>query len=233
MNIENWIQILMLFVTTIAVIIALFQDKINNYLNRPKAVIENHNIAGELTTYHKTIDPFEHIRSKLQHRRGILSMDYDAYYYRLKVVNKRRVGIVKNCFVNLVGITRINESGSEYRREIVPCSYVWAPAELDKSFEDISTYKIFGFIKIIDYKSKIEEPNEVEPTIRGIPHNFKGMLSEPGKIIYHLKIEAEGLKDETIYKYQVDWDGQFSDKKEEMENHLKVNFVGKYTMKNS
>lgn len=200
-------DILLVFFTGAAVFVAIFQDWIKNWLFKRKAVIEIHNKKGEKTKYNNNE-----------------SDDYYVYYYHLRVRNKSLFGQLKHCYVNLIAYEIYEDNKWHMTYQYVPPKFVWSPREDNVITQNVTTYAVFDFMRIEN------DPNQqyprVEPLLQSYPTLFNGCILARSKAKYYLKVEAEMLRESEIYVFQVSWDGEISKKRDQMQKHLQIKYIG-------
>lgn len=132
-NIAQWLSIL---ITLLAVIVALFQEKIKQYFNKPDFDINIDDKKGE-----KTIGYDEK------------GNELNLTYYHIFVINNKPKIKIENCKIQIIEIVKIiNDVKSNEKITWLPYLF-WAPREKNKTEIDIY-YRDIADIGYYDHKKK-------------------------------------------------------------------------------
>ena len=195
--------------TILVAIMAIWGQWLRAKFLGPKLKLVPHNLGGRLTTVTK----FN------QKTREIINR-YNAIYYHLRVENSRRWVTAKNCRVILRQLHRRGPDGEFHPTPlIVPLQYVWSPAEWAPSFQTVSDYEI------LDFGCISKESGKFEPTFYVTSANFKGFVGKNESVRYSLSIVADNYVSPKFQIFEVSWNGQWSEKLDEMERNLPIKEV--------
>ena len=98
----------------------------------------------------------------------------------------------------------------------MPLQYIWSPAEFSP------TMKAIVRDAILDFGRVIEGDEFFSPTLYAISKNFRGFVRAADAVRFGLQIVAENFQSAELQIFEVAWNGQWSDKLDEMEAHLRI-----------
>ncbi len=194
-----FLQVIAAYLTafgTIAVaVLAIWGDYFRHRWVPPKLAVELDNPRGDLNRW---------------------ANGMRVIYYHLKVTNKRKWSVARNCRVLLKQISRRGPDG-EFRRLpfYVPRQFMWGPSESTSTVIDLSDEQLldFGFINE-------GEGQKFQPTLYSIPNLFEGYVGPNESVRYSLEIVADGFKGKEYRVFEVAWNGKWTDNLDEMAKDL-------------
>lgn len=185
---------------TVAVaIMAIWGDKIRDFIAGPYLVVEPRNFRGELTKYND---------------------GRPAIFYHLSVKNKRHWSPARNVRVLLIGILKKKADGSFYRvNTFVPQQLTWSPSESHQLFPTICKEDIVDFGRVV--------PGDFRICIYTTPNNFEGYIETNSTIRVELAIVADNFYSRKHDIFEISWDGTWTEDLEEMATHLVIKQIKK------
>jgi hypothetical protein len=143
-----------------------------------------------------------------------------VYFYHLRVVNDRPWAVAKNCRVFLRALyKRCPDQQFHPLPFAVPLQYVWSPAETTPTVLNISKDQVLDFGRLP------EDADRFTPVLYSYSNNFQGYLGAGEAIRYALEVVGDGFGWRRYQVFEVAWDGQWYDSKEEMSRHLVIKEV--------
>jgi len=178
-------------------VVAVWGDYLRHKFAGPKLSIELRNPRGDLN---RTI-----AGTKLIH-------------YHLRVMNKRKWSVAKNCRVLLKQISRQGPDGNFQPIPFnVPRQFIWAPAESTPSLIDLSGEHLLDFGLISEAEGQL-----FQPTLYSYPNNFQGSVGANEAVKYSLEVVADGFNSKEYHVFEVAWKGKWSDNLDDMARNLVV-----------
>jgi len=194
---EQWsifINVLIAIGTISAVIVALFGNRIQNKIFRPKLSVVVLDGKGDLTKF---------------------TNGSRVIYYHLRFINEKKSVTIKNCKVYLKKILKRGADNNYHNVPLpVPTKFCWAGRSDKNETVDIVTEQVldFGFI--------IENDIEFKPVVEPIFNNFKGFLKQGESIRYQLEIIADNYRPKGLITIETSWNGNWSDNLSIMESNF-------------
>lgn len=185
-------------VTFLAVIVAIWGERLRQLWTQPKLRISLSDTQGSLTT-------------RADGRKG--------RYYSLRVTNKRRSSPANNVRVLLTGIRKKRPDGN-WRpvRFSAPVHVTWKWPNTTPPYTTIGPDEMSTFGFILEDAERFElqlywQPNNLDPTFAP---------NEPVRLLF--KAVSDTVESNSLV-VQVAWDGEWKEGSEEMKQHLVVNEV--------
>lgn len=185
-------------VGTIAVaVLAIWGDRITDFLNPAKARIVLHNIDGR--------------------KEGGPTQGGTVITYHLKVVNTTRWKTLQNCRVLLTDVLRKGADGRFYADLCpVPRQFVWAPSELAPIAVSFSKEHIF------DFGALWFKDAQFRPALYAQGGKFDANIGAGQILRYRLQIVADNFSRHAGQVFEVSFDGICSEEMPEMKRHLVI-----------
>ncbi len=140
-----------------------------------------------------------------------------AWFYHLKVVNKRRWRTPRNCRVLIRAVGRQMTNGDfQHIPVVVPMQYAWAPLEVTPIQVDIHD------MQMLDFGILAEGSDVFSPRFYWRSGSFQGDVRAGEVVRYFLQIVSDGFVSKDFHIFEVAWDGQWSDNQHNMLSHLVI-----------
>ncbi len=148
-----------------------------------------------------------------------------AWYFGLDLVNLRTWRRATNCRVLLAAMYRVQENGALQRESMsVPLQYQWALPQVNPALLTISLRRHamdFGVLA----KAEDGNCNPFTPCLYVTTFNFKATVSKDERAWYFLEVAADDMVAQQPQVFEVHWDGEWSDKADEIGKHLAIREV--------
>jgi hypothetical protein len=194
-------QILSAIATLLAVIVALFGDRLRYLFDPHKLRITLGNVEGSTAAIYV-----------LDHVTNTATLQTPGIWYHIRVETRARWRPVTEVYIFLLSIEVPDAAGVFQRVEHEASALGWR--------NDPSTPpKKVGYPAECDLCHVLKEPREM----RIGPAINKGPILIRGSAKMRLTLKARGLEaDSNTLRVEVSWDGQWSDDRAEMRRHLVV-----------
>jgi len=194
-------QVFIAIGTVAIAILAIWGEKIRNWIAAPRLELKLHNARGDLTT-------------RQDGSRTI--------YYHIRIENKRQWRPAKRVRIVCNAIAKKRADGS-FKPEslIVPVQLTWAFPTFHELLPNIVRDDIcdLGFVD--------ENTGEFKLSLYIYPSNFRGSISANQTIRISLIASADNFVSKSPYVLEIFWDGNWSSDLEEMQNHIVIKEVVK------
>jgi hypothetical protein len=214
---EQWIQIGAAGATFLAVLVALFQEKIRDYFNRAEL---------QITIPH--IRPHSH-KIKIiagQYSGGLIT---DEVIYVRILIEHLKGDAAENVEVMLTQCWEYNQAGeSKPRENFLPMNLVWShfqpPQHTIRVPSGLFRHCDLGYLKRHGGSTRFKFDTIVQPNEVGDAQTWPNMVG-PGK--YEIELQTSGDNTRTVTKrWLIEIDGNWDDAEERMlQNHLKITEV--------
>ena len=202
--IETIIAAFAAFGTVAVAVLAIWGDWFRSKLAPGKLLIEAHNLVGDLT----------HLSSP---DGTPIPPPNSAYFYHLRVENKRLWISAKNCRVLLKAMSKRGPDNIFHPIPMsVPLQFVWAPAEM------MPTVVSIQHEQILDFGVVTEGDKVFMPKLYSYSNNFRGFIGSNEAIRYSLQIVSDSFVSERFQVFEVAYDGAWSPVATEMQTHLVI-----------
>jgi hypothetical protein len=190
---------------TIAVaVLAIWGDWVRAKLAPARLTIEPHTLTGDSAQVIRQAD-------------GGIQRREQAYFYHLKIVNKRPWITPRNCRVLLKAMTKRGPDQLFHPIPMsVPGQYVWAPSEITPPVVSIE------YEQILDFGRIVEGDPVFMPVLYSYSFNFQGGVHSGEAIRYSLQIVSDKFVSRNYQVFEVSWDGAWSSNREQMQAHLVI-----------
>lgn len=188
------------FGTLLLAVLAIWGDRIKDWLFGPRLEISLVDPCGD--------------RTRRNNGR-------DVFYYHLRVKNRRRA-VAKSVQVLLQAMSRRIPDGTFVPDKIVyPLPLVWTPAKMEGSSRDVfgASTCDFGFMDVMAPAFEIASQYQ--------PNNFKGRVAAGESVRFEIIAAGENVYFTKPLVLQVSWDGNWVD--EPIEEHLVIRQVESLT----
>lgn len=140
-----------------------------------------------------------------------------AWYFSLEVRNLRRWRKATNCRVVLKAIHRPRENGTLQAEPMsIPLPFQWAVVPAAPLYLTVSSEGA-----VVNF-GKLWERKPFEPVLVSRTLNFRHTLEPNETALYTIQIQADDLISEDCQVIKVSWDGEWSDKVEEIIKHVRI-----------
>ncbi len=185
---------LVAFGTIALAVVAVFQDRIRAWLDRPRLTIEPRPAK-------------ECYSCPLRDAKGVM---IPAYWFGLRVKNNKPKRPARDCQVLLDDMYRWDSQANrwEANRPPIPYPYVWAPGHMRRPTLNVRNTAVFDFGKIV---KKHGSAQVFAPELQYRASSYNPTL-QPGETgLYVLRIEADHLPRGPRRVWQYCWDGTWHD----------------------
>jgi hypothetical protein len=188
------------FGTVAVAILAIWGDRIRNYLFGPLLELSLVNPLGDLTRHSST-------GSKI-------------YYHHIRLSNPKGRIPARGVRVVVQGVSRRTPSGAFVQEPLVyPLQLVWTPmeqGEVERTVVDQSTCD-FGFL------GQSDDRFQLALWLR--PNNFRGHVGKDECLRFEIVATGQNVFSLKPTVFEVSWDGQWTENQEEMKRHLVIRTV--------
>ena len=184
---------------TVAVaILAIWGDRVRDYLLGPRLALALVNESGDLT----------------QRANGAR-----VYYFHLRVTNGNRRLPAQGVRVVVQGISKRAPSGAFVQQPLVyPLQLVWTPmepGEIERTVVQNSTCD-FGFL------DETGNQRAFQLAIALLPNNVRGHVGRDECVRFEVVATGQNVFSLKPTVVEVSWDGQWTENQEEMKRHLVI-----------
>lgn len=197
--IEMIINILIAIGAITVSILAIWGEKVRNWLAGPKLEISLHDTRGNLT-------------SRQSGQRTI--------YYHVKIVNKRTWSPARRVRILCTSIAKRASDGSFVQEPLlIPVQLTWAFPTFHELLPTIRKDDIcdLGFLD--------ENSNQFKLSLYLYPNNFRGFISANEAMRISLVVSADNYTSKSHYVIEISWNGKWSSNLEEMKKYLVVKAI--------
>lgn len=208
-----------------AVIVALFQDQLRDWLFPASAVLELNDSLKELT--------------KFGQQKNSEMSEALVYMVHLRVRNTSGRRSLHHCSVVLEELS-LQSSGEGWRTQTlpVPLNFRWAPfemrpLEIDLRAGETATVNLFWLYELsTDWLLDTKKPRKaiVKPVLAAEPNNFAGNLTSAGTIRYHISLRADELGEPVRAVFEVEWNGHWPETDESFDTKLRISRLSSASM---
>jgi len=198
--ISVWVQAAGAIGTLAVAAAAIWGGLIRAYLAPSKLTIEPHDLRGHVTKF---------------------SDGTFVIFYNLKVVNRRSWIPARNCRVILKQVRKRAPNG-EFQpipSYSVPMPFVWAPAELTPPMITVVRDQV------VDFGCLPKNAEHFRPCLYIYPNDFQGFVGPDEAARYFLEVVSDDFVSRKHLVVEVAWDGEWTDKLDDMKRHLVVRVV--------
>lgn len=199
MTCSDVIQLLVAIGTLILAVVALFGDWLKHALAFLRPSLHLSLLAdGELTK---------------------LRDGQKAWFFHLKVTNRRRWTEARGARVVVIALYRYNHDSGEWAQE-----HLSGPLQLTWRFPQLNPLEVaFGPARECDLGFLPQsEPFELSLYVR--PHSFDHIVRSGESILVAVQAIATNAESRALW-LRIDWDGQWSESREEVSKHLRISPV--------
>lgn len=184
--------------TILVAILAIWGDRIRTRILGPKIYLEVPNPPGTHVT---------------------LKSGEEVFYLYLRVRNRKVFSWAPNCQVLLQAVQTREPDGQYHDLPLpVPLQFMWC-LSVPETYTMRRNYGVdVGFI----CKNEL---SQIKTTFYRTPNNFQGIVTPGSSVRYYIEIVADNYASHNPYVCEISWDGQWSDKPDEMCRHVNVRFV--------
>jgi len=187
-------------VGTVAVaILAIWGEKIRDWIAGPELQFTLHNPQGDLTKWQTSIR---------------------TIYYHIKVENKRRWALARRTRILCTGLAKKAADGSFVPEPlVVPVQLTWSFPNFRELVQNIRTEEVcdLGFLD--------EGSQQFKLALYVYPNNFRGFLSQNEAMRINVVASADNFTSRSPYVLEISWDGKWSSDLNEMRKHLTIKEV--------
>jgi hypothetical protein len=152
-----------------------------------------------------------------------LSDKRGSFFYHLKAVNDRPWVTVVNCRVLLKQLWRKGPDGRFLPIEMaVPLTFAWSPSE------GTPPYITFRNEQVMDFGFVLKDSDKFVPKLISYTSEFAGVVKANESWRYGLEIVADNFVSPRLQVFAVAWDGNWSENREEMDRHMRIEEVTKF-----
>lgn len=191
-------------VGTVAVaILAIWGEKIRDWMAGPRLEFKLHNARGDLTT-------------RQDGQRTI--------YYHVKIENKRRWSIARRVRILCTTISKKAPGGSFVQESLIaPVQLTWVFSSFHELLPNVATDDIcdLGFLN----ENSNQFRNQFRLSLYMYPNNFRGFISANEAMRVSLIASADNFTSKSPYVLEISWDGNWSSNLDEMRKHLVIKEV--------
>ncbi|MEA2051366.1 MAG: hypothetical protein U9O90_00840 [Euryarchaeota archaeon] len=195
------IQVFIAIGTVAVAILAIWGEKIRNWMAGPILEFKLHNARGDLTT-------------RQDGQRTI--------YYHVKIENKRQWSLARRVRILCTAISKKAPDGSFVQESLIaPVQLTWVFQSFHELLPNVATDDIcdLGFLD--------ENSNQFWLSLYIRPNNFRGFISANEAMRVSLIASADNFTSKSPYVLEISWDGNWSSNLDEMRKHLVIKEVRK------
>jgi hypothetical protein len=192
-------QVFIAIGTVLVAILAIWGEKLRNWIAAPKLLFKLHNARGDLTS---------------------LTNGQQVIYYHIKLQNDRQWAPAKRVRVLCVAISKRASDGSFVKQPlIIPLQLPWAFPSFHELLPTIRKDDI------CDLGSLEQNATQFKLSLYFYPNNFRGIISANEAMIVSLIASADNFTSKSPYNLEISWDGNWSSDLDEMHRHLVIKEV--------
>ncbi len=192
-------QVFIAIGTVAVAILAIWGEKIRDWMAGPKLEFKLHNARGDLTT-------------RQDGRRTI--------YYHVKIENKCQWAPARRVRILCTTISKKAPDGSFVPEPlIIPVQLTWVFPSFHELLPNIRTDDIcdLGFLD--------EDGQRFKLSLYVYPNNFRGFISANEAMRVKLIASADNFTSKSPYVLEISWDGKWSSNLDEMRKHFIIKEV--------
>ena len=143
-----------------------------------------------------------------------------GWYFSFKVCNLRRWRRATNCRVMLTAIDRPNGSGGTQPEPMsISLPFQWAVVPVSPLSLTVGSHG-----EVVNF-GRLREGKSFEPVLVSLTFNFRHTVEPNETAWFSVQIRADDLVSEHCQIFKVSWDGQWSDRPEEIVRHVLISEV--------
>lgn len=189
-------QVFIAIGTVAVAILAIWGEKIRDWMAGPRLEFKLHNARGDITT----------------RQDGLRTI-----YYHVKIENKRQWSPARRVRILCTAISKKAPDGSFVQEPlIIPVQLTWAFPSFHELLPNIATDDIcdLGFLD--------ENSRQFRLSLYIYPNNFRGFISANEAMRVSLIASADNFTSKSPYVLEISWDGNWNSNLEEMQKHLVI-----------
>ena len=142
-----------------------------------------------------------------------------GYYFHLKLTNKKIGRIAKNCKILLVAVAKQLPDGEFETIPFNSCyPFQWTPAGNNPFYKIDFAWKE----QLFDFGILGQDDVEFKPAIQWFHNDFEGYVKKGEIKRFYLQVLADNFIHGKPQVFEVAWNGQWTDNREEMKRNLIV-----------